>query len=70
MGTVHNLDREVLPDLLREKTVALLQGMKKSASQKLQAEAINFAYDMFNHCATTLLDLGVLRAVARSPPAV
>ena len=45
--------------LLRDKTVALLQGMTTGKSDRLWAEAMNYACEMSNRCTTTSLNPGV-----------
>ena len=42
--------------LLRDKTVALLRGVTKGASERLWAEAMAYACDMSNKCVTDSLD--------------
>ena len=45
--------------LLRDKTVTLLRGMTAGKSGRLWAEAINYACEMSNRCATTSLNPSV-----------
>ena len=45
--------------LLRDKTVALLRGMAAGKSDRLWAEAMNYACEMSNRCTTTSLNPGV-----------
>ena len=45
--------------LLREKTIAMMQGFSVGADDKLWAEAMSFACDMTNMSATTSLEKGV-----------
>ena len=42
--------------LLRDKTVALLRGMTAGKSDRLWAEAMNYAWEMSNRCTTTSLN--------------
>ena len=44
--------------LLRDKTVALLRGMTAGKSDRLWAEAMNYACEMSNCCTTTTLNPG------------
>ena len=46
-------------ELLRYKTVALLQGMTAGKSDRLWAEAMNYACEISNRCMTTSLNPGV-----------
>ena len=41
---------------LRDKTVALLRGVTEGASERLWAEAMAYACDLFNKCVTDSLD--------------
>ena len=50
---------EWAPGLLRDKTVVLLQGMATGKSDRLWAEAINYACEMSNRCTTTSLNPGI-----------
>ena len=45
--------------LLQDKTVALLRGMTAGKSDRLWAEAMNYACEMSNRCTTTSLNPGV-----------
>ena len=45
--------------LLRDKTVALLRSITAGKSDRLSAEAMNYACNMSNHCTTTSLNTGV-----------
>ena len=44
---------------LRDKTMALLRGMAAGESDRLWAEAMNYACEMSNRCMTTPLNHGV-----------
>ena len=50
---------ERVPGFLRDKTVALLRGMAAGKSDRLWAEAMNYACEMSNRCTTTSLNPGV-----------
>ena len=45
--------------LRRNKAVALLRGMTASKGDPLWVEAMNYAFEMSNHCTTTSPNLGV-----------